>query len=137
MFKVTKAFSIYIACAWLSWRQFNTTLKWWFCVWDNISQHGYHLSFWRYSVLAKKLKMIETWSKPYKCCIPMTYGNFIINMACQLMSLTPCERNMAFSLEVAMTNGKLLCIVGTLVLLPCTNCGKRHWFLVNTTLSQF
>ena len=47
----------------------------------------------------------------------MTYGNFIINMACHLMSLSSLGRNMALSMKVGMTSGKLLCSVGTLFLL--------------------
>jgi hypothetical protein len=47
----------------------------------------------------------------------MTNGNFIIYMACQLMLLSSLGMNMALLVEMGMTSGKLLCIVGTLFLL--------------------
>jgi hypothetical protein len=47
----------------------------------------------------------------------MTYGNFIINMVCHLMSLSSPRRNMALSMKVGMISGKLLCSLGTLFLL--------------------
>ena len=74
--------------------------------------------------------MIKTSSKPPTCSVPMTNGNFPINMACQLMSLPSRGKNMALGVEVGSTSSKLLCPVGISIISPHlgTKCSKQHQF---------
>ena len=58
-----------------------------------------------------EFKIKRSLSKPYGCCVSLMNGKFIMNMECQFMSPSSSRRNIAFSMEVGMSSGKLMCSI--------------------------